>query len=212
MTHYILNYKRHYILYFLLACPINQSINLIIHKIWHYSYITLILHPTLHYHYISITLALHFVFSWRQRFYRISFQANGISFLFNHQHIIHKKIYRRYTVMKKWHQAKNEKIQVDSYNSENVRTKNFGSRWSSRINHQNRLLKKLDHDEYEKREALEKEERKFCRAIIRRGNEYILCGKKQCEQHLHNCKAILRGGKRKGEVCNELSNQITLKT
>ena len=38
------------------------------------------------------------------------------------------------------------------------------------LKHQNRLLKKLAHDEYEKREALEKEERKFCRAIIRRGN------------------------------------------
>ena len=72
------------------------------------------------------------------------------------------------------------------------------------LKHQNRLLKKLAHDEYEKLEALEKEERKFCRAIIRRGNEYIVCGHEQCEEHEHinRCQAVLRGGKRKGEFCN----------
>ena len=70
------------------------------------------------------------------------------------------------------------------------------------LKHENRQLKRMLHEEYEKRMALEKEERKICRAII--GNEYIVCGHKQCNisEHINCCKAILRKGMRKGEVCN----------
>ena len=68
------------------------------------------------------------------------------------------------------------------------------------------------HEEFEKRMALENEEHNICRAIIRRGNEYIVCGKKQCEEHINRCQAILRGGKRKGEVCNVVNGPIKNRT
>jgi hypothetical protein len=69
-----------------------------------------------------------------------------------------------------------------------------------------RLLKRIVNEEIEKCVALEKEKRRvaICKAIERKGNKYVVCGKKSCGkyEHFNCCNAILRGGKRKGEVCN----------
>ena len=72
------------------------------------------------------------------------------------------------------------------------------------LKHHNRQLKRMLHEEYEKRMALEKEERKICRAIIKEEmNTYCAV-----RSNVKNIYIILRGGKRKGDVCNVVNCPI----
>ena len=69
-----------------------------------------------------------------------------------------------------------------------------------------RLLKRLAHEEYEKRVS-----HSVCKAIERKGKgKFIVCGKKSCDkqEHLNCCKAILNRGNREGEICNVVNCPI----